>query len=228
MLSIDFRADLSGMQRALFALGADQVPFASALALTSLARGVADLERDEVKATFESPTEFTQDGFAVRSATKRNLVAFVAARKIAATYLLPYVEGGNRSLISRKGVKKGMIVPKNIAVDGHGNLPVGTLRSLKRRRDVFVGGVRDKHGNIVNGFWQRTGQGPMMPTHGKGGKRKKISQPRGGLKLLIRFEDTTPAPEHFPFYEAARAYVSANAKREFDAAFRRALASSKG
>ena len=50
---------------------------------------------------------------------------------------------------------------------------------------------------------------------------------RTTLKLLVQFQDTTEAPKHLEFYETARAYVRANAKREFDAAFRKALATSK-
>jgi hypothetical protein len=135
------------------------VPFAAALSLTALAKDVAKAESLQVDETFDSPTEFTEQAFAVRPATKRNLVAFVSVKKIAATYLRPYVQGGDRSLISRKGVKKGMIVPKNIGLDGHGNLPRGTLRSLQRRPDVFVGKVKSKDGTMVSGVWQRTGQG---------------------------------------------------------------------
>jgi hypothetical protein len=57
-----------------------------------------------------------------------------------------------------------MIVPKNIGLDGHGNLPRGTLRSLQRRPDVFVGKVKSKDGTMVSGVWQRAGTaGPMQP-----------------------------------------------------------------
>jgi len=170
------RPDLSRVQRALFTLHADQVPFAAALALTALAKDVAQAESLEVDQTFDSPTQFTEQAFAVRSATKRNLVAFVSVKKIAATYLRPYVEGGERSLISRKGVKKGMIVPKNIGLDAHGNLSRGTLRSLQRRPDIFVGKIKGKDGALVSGVWQRAAQGPMQVPRPKGMKRGQVRQ----------------------------------------------------
>jgi hypothetical protein len=156
MVGIDMRADLTGLQRALFTFHADQVPFAAALSLTALAKDVAKAESLQVDETFDSPTEFTEQAFAVRPATKRNLVAFVSVKKIAATYLRPYVQ--RRRSFSRKGVKKGMIVPKNIGLDGHGNLPRGTLRSLQRRPDVFVGKVKSKDGTTVR-VWQRRWHG---------------------------------------------------------------------
>jgi hypothetical protein len=208
------RPDLSRVQRALLTLHADQVPFAAALALTALAKDVAQAESLEVDQTFDSPTQFTEQAFAVRSATKRNLVAFVSVKKIAATYLRPYVEGGERSLISRKGVKKGMIVPKNIGLDAHGP-------------DIFVGKIKGKDGALVSGVWQRAAQGPMQVPRPKGMKRGQVRQPKGGLKLLIRFEDTTEAPKHFEFFERARAVVQRNAQPQFTAAMRKALASAR-
>lgn len=220
MLSIDFRADLSGMQRALFALRADQVPFASALALTALARGVANLEREEVKETFENPTPFTQNAWRVKAATKNAPIAYILAKDIQAAYLDPYVRGGKRSL----GTKKGMLVPNKQEVNQYGNLPRNTLRRLAGRKDVFAGPMKTKTGQVVSGIWKWA---PLA----KGAKvRPKSGGPavaRPGMELLIRFADTSEAPEHLPFYETARAYVRANAKREFDAAFRKALASRK-
>lgn len=235
MLSIDFRADLSGMQRALFALGADQVPFASALALTALARGVADLERDEVKATFDNPTPFTQNAWRVTPATKRSPVAYVRAKDIQAQYLEPYVDGGDRWL----GHKRAMLAPRQATLNQYGNLPRNALKRYQGRKDVFVGKIKfKKTGEIVSGVWQRgvgAGKGPEV----KRGKRNKgggeygtkgnnqsvIGGVRTTLKLLVQFQDTTEAPKRLEFYETARAFVRANAKREFDAAFRRALGS---
>ncbi|MBN9143742.1 MULTISPECIES: hypothetical protein [unclassified Novosphingobium] len=237
MLSIDFRADLSGMQRALFALRADEVPFASALALTSLARGVADLEREEVKETFENPTPFTQNAWRVTAATKRMPIAYVRAKDIQAQYLEPYVDGGDRWL----GKKRAMLAPRQATLNQYGNLPRNALKRYQGRKDVFVGKIKfKKSGEIVSGVWQR-GVGAGKGLEVKRGKRSKgggeygtkgnnqslIGGVRTTLKLLVQFEGTSEAPKHLEFYETARAYVRANAKREFDAAFRKALATKK-
>jgi hypothetical protein len=66
-----------------------------------------------------------------------------------------------------------MIVPKNIGLDGHGNLPRGTLRSLQRRPDVFVGKVKSKDGTMVSGSGSGVGrqgsmQVPRAKWHGTG------------------------------------------------------------
>ncbi|HZU65429.1 MAG TPA: hypothetical protein VFF98_17205 [Novosphingobium sp.] len=224
MLAINMRADLTGMQRALTALGGTQVPFASALALTRLAQGVAVQEQRAVDQTFDSPTPFTVNSFVVRAARKTNLVSVVAIKPIAASYLRPYIEGGNRSLISRKGVKQGMIVPMGAPVDQYGNLPRNALQRLKRNKDIYIGALASANGQRISGVWQWAPLAKGAKLVGKNGQPPKA---RPGMKLLVRFEDTTQAPKHLPFYERARAYVKANAAREFDLALRKALATAR-
>ena len=237
MLSIDFRADLSGMQRALFALKADQVPFAAAMAVTALARGVAQQETAVVEETFDNPTPFTRNAWRVTPGTKRAPIAYVRAKDIQAQYLEPYVHGGERWL----GTKRGMLAPRQATLNQYGNLPRNALKRYQGRKDVFFGKVKfKKSGETVSGVWQRgvgAGKGPEVSRgkrrkgggeYGtKGNNQSVIGGTRTTLKLLVQFEDTTEAPKHLPFYETARAYVRANAKREFDAAFCKALAGKK-
>lgn len=219
MLSINISADLSGLQRGLRAFGAKQVPFATALTLTRLAQGVSDQESDAVRETFDNPTPFTQKGFRVQPATKADQVAFVFAKDIAAQYLAPYVFGGPRWL----GSKRAMLVPKGVATNQYGNLPRGKLQALKGKPGIFVGDVKTKGGKTIGGVWQR----PVAAARPRGMRRGAIAQPRGGLKLLIRFEDTTQTRKHLPFYERAQAYVSRHARDEFTRALRQALATGR-
>jgi hypothetical protein len=215
MFTITANLELSGLQRAAKALGAKQIPFATALALTRLAQGVSAAETVAVIDTFDSPTPFTQKGFRVTPATKRELVAYVNAKDIVAQYLAPYVAGGNRSL----GAKQAMLVPRGVATNQYGNLSRNKLKTLKGKPNVFVGQIKTRKGKLINGVWQR-------PTAAaRKGKASRSAQ--SGLKLLIQFEDTTEAPKHFPFFERARAYVAANAKDEFAAALRQAFATAR-
>lgn len=207
MIAVSIKGDLKPLQRAFVALHAKQVPFASALALTGLAKGVQLAEAEQVVETFDSPTPFTQKAFAIVPAKKSDLVAIVFPKDIQSEYLEPYVDGGPRSL----GTKQAMLVPVDQRTNQYGNLPRNTIARLMAKPSVFKGKIVTKSGRAISGIWQRPG--------GKAGK--------GHLKLLVAFDDTTPAPKHFPFYERAQAYIRANAAREFDNAMRKALATAR-
>lgn len=214
--AIDIRADLKPLQRAFIALGAEQVPFATSLALNSLAKGVAEVERAAIDATFKSPTPFTENAYRIIVATKSRPIARVAAKDIQSAYLTPYVDGGDRYL----GAKRGMLVPRGVGLNQYGNLPKSKLASLKGKPNIFIGPIKTRAGKIVNGVWQRPNAGVGRARPRKGA----APAPRGPLKLLIQFEDTTPAPKHLDFEAVAVRYIRANAAREFKAALQRAFA----
>lgn len=210
MVALSIKVDLKPLQKAFINLRAKQVPFASALAVNMLAKGVVAAEQAAEQATFKSPTPFTMNAFRIEVATKAKPVAVVAVKDIQAEYLEPYVVGGPRFL----GTKRGMLAPRNIALNQYGNLTKGKLASLKGKPNIFIGQVKTRSGQLVNGVWQR----PRAVGKGKS---------TGGLKLLIKFEDTTPAPKHLPFIESATAYVKRNAAVAFQAAMQKALSTAR-
>lgn len=207
MIALAIKPNLTQIQRLAIDLGAKQVPFATSLALNELAKGVQLDEQKAVTATFDHPTPFTQRAFRIEVASKAKPIAVVAAKDIQANYLEPYVAGGDRYL----GGKKGMIVPKAVGTNQYGNLTRGKLAALKAKPGIFIGRVTTKDGRPINGVWQR-------PTNAQ---RKASSA--GSMKLLIRFEDTMPAPKHLPFVERASAYVRANAAGAFQRGLARAM-----
>lgn len=214
---INIKGDLRPLQRAFINLRARQVPFANALALTGLAKGVQSLETNEIVETFSSPTPFTQKSVGITPATKARPIATVFVKNIAQSYLTPYVVGGDRSL----GHKRAMLVPVDQGTNQYGNLPRNTLKRLQGKRNIFIGSIKTKAGKRISGVWQRPG--PVRA----GKRRKGVVAPKGPIRLLIEFKDTTPAPKHFAFYERAQAYLKANAAREYDLAIRRALSTAK-
>lgn len=220
MLAIDIRADLKPLHRAMMALGAKQIPFASALALNELAKGVVAQEQDEIGKTFDSPTPFTRNGLRIEVATKSNPVARVAVKDIQAEYLEPYVDGGLRYL----GTKKGMLAPitKNINLNAYGNLPRNKLKQLQGKPNIYIGPIKTKRG-VVSGVWQR----PTPQSQQKGRRKGVVAAKRQPLKLLIKFEDTTPTRKSFRFEQRAAAFVRANARDAFDRALRRAIATAR-
>jgi hypothetical protein len=201
-------------------LGAKQVPFATALALNNLAKGVKAAEETQVGQTFETPTPFTKNAFRIEVATKSRPVARVAAKDIQASYLEPYVDGGLRAL----GTKRGMLAPitGNINLNAYGNLPRNKLKQLQGKPGIFIGPIKTKRG-FINGVWQRPGPQPRI----KGMKRGMATQAKRPLKLLIKFEDTTPVRKRFPFEQRARAHVARHAAAEFTAALQRAMATAR-
>jgi hypothetical protein len=217
------KIDLRPAQKALGDLTGKQIPFASALALTTLAGGVQDAEVAAETKTFAKATPFTLRAFGKFPATKRNLVAtvFIKDKTTDAggqnAYLAPYVIGGDRSL----GGKKGMLVPVGANVNAYGNLTKGTLARLKGKPNIFIGPVKTKRG-IVNGVWQRPVQAKA-----RGKRGSKAVQSQGHMKLLIEFEDTTPVREHLDFYGVAIAYVGKHAQPVFEDALRTAMASAR-
>lgn len=218
MIPISIKADLKPLHRAMIALGAQQVPFAMSLALNDLAKGVAAEERDEIAKTFDTPTPFTQNAVRISVATKSKPIATVAIKDIQAEYLAPYVLGGERAL----GGKRGMLAPRGVSLNQYGNLSKGKLASLRAKPGVYIGPIKTKAGKVINGVWQRP-----VKRRGSGGRRATGAQPRQGLKLLIQFEDTTPVRKRLPFEQVARTYIQRNAAAAFDAALRRALATSR-
>lgn len=225
-MRIDITADMKPLRKAFSDLQRKQVPFATTIALNALAQGVKQAEREALIATFDNPTPFTLNAFFVKPATKARPEAYVAAQEIRAAYLEPYVVGGSRYL----GKKKGMLAPRGIKTNQYGNLTKGTMARLKGKPGVFIGSVTfRKSGKTVNGVWQRPAAGQRRQGgHGtKGNTRNIVGGVRTGLKLLIQFEDTTAVKKRLPFFEVARDYVRANAKREFTTAMRRALATAR-
>ena len=80
-----------------------QVPYATALALNSIAAGVKTDIVASMKASFDRPTPWTLNAFRVDKATKSNLTATVQMREFAPNgtpawkYLAPQIEGGARN-----------------------------------------------------------------------------------------------------------------------------------
>ncbi len=70
-----------------------QIPFATAQALTSVARQIAAAEKVGIQRTFANPTPFTVNSVKSRGARKDNLVATVSIMDTAAEYLDPYEFG---------------------------------------------------------------------------------------------------------------------------------------
>jgi hypothetical protein len=209
VIEISVRADTKKLEKSLNDLAHKQLPFATAQALTALGRLVRASERAALPSIFDKPTPFTQNATGVTPARKDNPQAVVFMKDITAAYLAPYEFGGKNKGLGKRGV---FLRPGNITLNQYGNLPRNKVAALKAKPNVFVGKIKGKNGQEIDGVWQRV----------KASKGKPAS-----VKLLIEFEDPHPARQHMDYRARAERVVRANWDREMGKALAKALASAK-
>ena len=204
-MEISIKSNIDAFIKDLDDLARTQIPYATALAINSLARLVVVGEKEEVLKDFPTATPFTQNGFSYIPATKNNQFATVFAKDIQETYLDPYTDGG-QSIPTPGGA---MRVPKGIGLNKFGNIPRGKIAALKGSGSVFVGSIKTKSGATIGGVFQRL-------KGAKGAQR---------LKILVRFTDPWSVKQHFAFEERARDTVEKNVQDALEQALMKALGS---
>ncbi|RZL38733.1 MAG: hypothetical protein EOP35_05180 [Rubrivivax sp.] len=131
-------------------MSAEQVPFASALALTWTGQDVKKEIDGLLPQVFDNPTAYTQAGFRLYPATKRNLRALVTFREDARHFLNAQVTGGQRTmkaleraLQATKALPPGMMaVPgQGARLDRYGNVDRGqVVQVLSQLRITMTAG----------------------------------------------------------------------------------------
>ncbi|MFC0140624.1 hypothetical protein ACFFJN_11350 [Erwinia mallotivora] len=213
-------ADLNDLSRQLDSIK-KQIPFATARALTSVARQIRDAQQTTMKRRLDNPTPFTVNSVRAAGATKSNLLARVYVMDTAAAYLDPFEVGGAHHLGGT-----ALLNPKNIRLNKYGNLPRNKLAQLKSKPDVFVGKVGD-----AGGVWQRK-KGRKSKSAAKRRKRSAngTRQPRikqRPPKLLIRFGDALPVQPVLGYMERANTMAKALLPAELQKALAEALKTAK-
>lgn len=135
--------NLDEVVRRLDRLAREQVPYATALALTKTAQAAQAATRAEMTRVFDRPTPFTLASTFIRPATKSRLEAQVFLKDLdnkgggsARTRLAPQVYGGTRRWKRMEGLlmRTGLMAPGEVAVpgeaaklDAYGNMSRGQL-----------------------------------------------------------------------------------------------------
>lgn len=145
MLAYDVRGDIRQIERHLSGLARDQVPFATALALTRTAKFAERKIKEEIPRVFDRPTPFTRRATFVQPATKRQLYAMVFIREqekgrvAPIRYLQPQIYGGTRGRKSfeKRLIEAGKMPPNHYAVtavaadlDRYGNMKGGQITKM--------------------------------------------------------------------------------------------------
>jgi hypothetical protein len=228
VIKINVRSNAKALERSMNNLFKRQLPFAIAQGINQTAQRVADGEAANIAATFTNPTPFTKKSVGVKRARKGTPVAVVYMKDIAAKYLEPYETGGVHKLNSR-----ALLNPKDIKLNQYGQLSRNTLATLKGRPDVFIGAVRTKNGDVINGVWQRpTDNKRVTLLNGKGkrlGRLNKVDAKTGSghLKLLIRFGDALPVEKQLNWGKRAKQIVDVWIDRDLAAAWEQAVATAR-
>lgn len=146
-MQLDVRVDLKEAEKYLQGLRKDQVPFATAYALTQTAKDSQQRIVDDMRRSFDRPKPFTLNGTFVSPATKSRLEATVklkdgytrgggenSKRGTPDKYLRAQVQGGARrnTAFERMLIHNGLMppgyfaIPTNLAPrDAFGNVPPG-------------------------------------------------------------------------------------------------------
>jgi hypothetical protein len=154
--------------RRLFANAATDMTFATALALTDVAkRGKRNVE-GAVRGRLDRPRAFTERGLFVRPADRKGrLEAEVGFKLIQEGYLDLVEAGGVR--VPEAG-RRAVMTPVGVRLNRYGNLPRGYVKRMENNRRVFGGTVGG-----VKGLW-------MRPAKRRSGTTDK-------LKLLVRYDE---------------------------------------
>lgn len=225
--SINIKTNIDAFSKKISALAEKQLPFATAQALTAIAKTVVVAEQANEQKVLDRPRPFTTGAIGVIRANKARMEATVFVKDITAAYLEPYQFGGTNKLNSRALLKPVEAVKD---LDQFGNLPRNFLRKLKGRKDIFVGTIQTKVG-LVNGVWQRDSsvdlELPLTTRTGKVRKAKARLNTSGRLILLVKFTDAHPATQFLDWFKVAERTVAKNFNREMGKALGRAIASAR-
>lgn len=142
MITFSVKSDLEATINQWARVAGDQMPFATAVALTRTAKLAKEEIERQLPSLIDNPTAYTMRGFRLYPATKRKLLAEVDFRVAMGRgtqgrdYLSPIVYGGERKLkafersLQRVGLlPSGMAaVPGNAAkLDAYGNMSRGQI-----------------------------------------------------------------------------------------------------
>lgn len=129
-MKLDVSVDIRGVLGRLDGLQRNQIPFATARALTDVAEKIREATPPILERDLDRPTRFTTDprGMFVERAQKSKLQATVGFRPLQSAYLKYQIEGGVRA-----PKRRALRLPTAQPLDQFGNLPARTIATLVQR-----------------------------------------------------------------------------------------------
>lgn len=239
---ISIKDDFDQLVRWAGGVSADQVPFAAALTLTRTGQDVKAEIDGLLPQVFDAPTQYTQSGFRLYPATKRNLRALVTFREDARHFLNAQVSGGQRSmkaleraLVAAKAMPPGMLaVPgQGARLDRHGNVDRGQIVQVLSQLRI----------TMTAGYTRNMSRDPRSAIRAqqRAGGRFFVAKPGGRLhagvyqrELLGRnitpvflFVRSAHYKVRLPVDEVARRVIDARLHTNFATAWQQAMATAR-
>lgn len=210
-LQISVRTNVKEIEKQLDYLAQKQLPYATAVAINSMASKIKEKQLDNFKETFDKPTPFTMSALGIVYANKNHPEALLFMKPAQEKYLTPY-----EFTFKQVAHKSAILNPRSIKLNQYGNIPAGKIKSLlgvdlndpgkvksmtQRKKAIllnnskryFMGSVTRK-GEKVGGLWER------LPG-------------RKGLKLVMRFTEPKALAIHLNYFFHAKRVIDRNFDR---------------
>jgi hypothetical protein len=251
VIGIKVTADISKVEHLFDNLRKDQVPFATALALTKTAQYVQGELTKAMDTVFDRPTPYTKNALYVKPATKSSLVAVVKVKdesfkgNPAVRYLFPEITGGTRTLkgfeklLQRAGVMPAgwYAIPTSAALlDAYGNVSGGVvtriLSQLQAARDSLT-----NESAVLKAKRNRTKRNAryfaVNPATERGKLKPGIYERLGsvwgsGIRPIFLYTQKQPSyAARYDFYGMAKRLAAERYPIEAEAAIKQALATAR-
>lgn len=239
MIAIDVRDSLNRLERQLTALGREQLPFATSVALNRTAFAVVKAEQKQMQADFASPTPFTLRSLQYVKATKTNLTAIVQPRSASADRVLSEQVAGTparapknyeRAMRSAGVLPEGkVVVPGSGAkIDRYGNLDRTELTAI-----LAMLGVLSAQAKLTR--TQRRAVANEAATYFLSTKTGRTAHLAAGIwrktgrriSPILLFVSRATYRARYRWLEAAETEVARTFPMEFDAALQKAMESAR-
>ena len=180
MIQISVKSDLEATVSQWARVAGDQMPYATAVALTRTAKAAKEEIERQLPSLIDRPTPYTMKGFRLYPATKRKLLAEVDFRVAmgrgtqARDYLAPLVYGGERKLKAfEKSLQRTGLLPSGYAalpgsaarLDAYGNMSRGQIIQILSYFKAF--GEQGYRANITDKRKDAMAKGSKK-TYGRG------------------------------------------------------------
>lgn len=230
MTTIEVTTDAQALALALGDLAGDQIPFATAVALTDVAFQVQRLEKSQMAMALKLRNKYSQSGVQVNRAEKSDWPAIYAEVGIeqGRSYLIDHVLSGKR----QGGTHGRAILEQENLRSGSGRVPAAKRPSalIAKAMKAKKWSIREAMLHHAFGGKSRDKKLPFLLYSAKWGNEvlaRRTGDERYPLEIVYAFRKGVEIKRTFAMDVIAQQQVGATYYQAFDKALRRAIASSK-
>lgn len=224
-MNLNIKPTIEAANRTLSNIERNQIPFATARALTETAKTVQKLEQRRIPRVIDRPTRYTQNSLFIQPAKKRDLKSFVGFKNVSrrgipqAVYLEKLITGGARGKkpAERRAQSDGLLI---------GNQYLVPSREL--RRNKFGNVTKGRVTKILDGadekgspYFVATIKGTRAVWQRHGRKKRKVKP------LYIITSNLPDYSQQYDFGQLAGDNARRIFPRRFSSSLQRALATAR-